>query len=1002
MSQRLQKRKPVFIAAVCLPLLLALSFYSNAQNRHPITGVVTDTAGLALEGASVLEKGTLNGSTTDAQGKFSISVGPNARLVVTFSGYRSTEIEVGQGTNFNVQLVRDLQELDNVVVTGYGTQRRKEITSAVVSVDSKDFIKGNVSSPIQLLQGKVGGLQIGRAGGNPNQPFTIRLRGLNTISGDASPLIVIDGVLGGSLEALDPSDVESMEILKDASAAAIYGARASAGVIIVTTKSGKGLGQATFNYNGQVSFEEIARKPEIATPEEYKELGGNDLGSSTDWLDLVTRVGKSHVHNFTFGNTSPGGFNYNASVNYRGVNGVLTNATSFEQLNARINLSQRFFDSKLILSSSLAMTSRNEDQGFQQALINALYYNPTAPVFAPDGKYFETREQDRYNPVSINQLNLRHRKLNQQLANFKADFKPAKRFLLSASYTLQRTSELLGDYSSRNAFFGGMLVNGWARRETMDDTYHQFDGSITYNGEAGKLSYVLIAGQSYNYQNIQGHAAANTDFITDEFSYNNLAAGQGISKNGVVPVEGNVAQPQNFVGSAQRESISNAYFARANLNYDDQFFLSASYRREGSSRFGANNRWGNFWAVSGGADLAQIFSIGADQLKLRAGYGVTGTLPNVFYGYLATLGLTSGGYANGEFISGISPASAFNPDLKWEEKAELNFGIDFGFFQRLRGSLDYFVRNTKDLLNVVNVPSPPNPVTTQLRNVGQLRTKGIELQLSYAAIEKKDFSWTIDANLSTAKTILVEFNAETEQSILRGEELRGGPTFGGINPIWTLEGEEIGQIYAQPFVRYEANGDPIVLDKDGNEMVFSPGAFRDNARNVADALPDLFAGLGNNFQYKNFDLSIFLRGTFGHSLVNETRAAFENVSGIGRRNLIVTKGEFDRSIVVPHYSTRYVENASFVKIDNVTIGYTVPVSRIKAIRSLRVYATGQNLVTFTKYKGVDPEVRYFDPPNSTEGRRINSFSGNGLFPGIDRFITFFPTRIYTIGVNIGL
>ncbi len=985
---------PVLIV-VLLPLLGAGQLLAQTNVR----GTVVDDEGTALVGVTVLELGTQNGTITDEDGTYNLSVNPEASLVFSYVGFSTQQIVVGDKNVIDVTLQPDYQQLDDIVVTGYGTQQRKEITSSVVSLEAKDFNKGNVSDPVQLLQGKVAGLQIARAGGNPNQPFTLRLRGLNTLSGDSEPLIVIDGVLGGALDALDPNDITSIEVLKDASAAAIYGARASAGVLIITTKSGEGVSRPQLNYNGQVSFEEIANHPDIASAEEYLSLGGVDLGSKTDWLDEVTQTGISHVHNISFANNA-GGLNYRAAVNYRNVESIVKNAAEFDQLNTRLDISQRLLNDKLTLSGALAATSREENQGFQHALSHAFFFNPTAPVFDADGNYFETGDQDRYNPVAINDQNVRDRKLNRQISNIKAEYEVISNLLISASYTLQRSSELIGEYSARDALWGGGLVNGWARRETIDNSYQQYDGTITYLGEAGDLGYTVIAGQSWNYENIQQAVASNTDFITDEFSYNNLAAGQGINKNGVVSAEGNVAQPQNFLGSNQQESRSNAYFLRTNFNYDDAYFLSASYRREGSSRFGSNNRWGDFWAVSGGADIAKIMSLPISQLKVRAGYGVTGTLPNVFYGYLATLQLTSGGFANGGFISGVTPATGSNPDLKWEEKAELNLGLDFGLMNsRLSGSLEYFIRNTKDLLNIVAVPSPPNAVTQQLRNVGELESKGIEFQLSYVAIQNQNFNWSIDANISTAKTKLIEFNSESDQTVLRGPGPDGAVALGGVSAIWTSEGEEIGQIYAQPFVRYNENGDPILLLLDGTEAPYGSFDFREEARNVADALPNFVGGLNNNVRYKDFDINVFLRGVFGHSLVNGTRAAFENVGGISIRNVLVTEGV--ENIPVAHYSTRYIENASFVKIDNVTIGYTIPGSDNSLFRSIRLFATGQNLITITGYEGADPEVRYFDPPYSGEGRRINSFTGNGLFPGIDRYTTFPPTRIYTVGVNLG-
>ena len=985
----LHLNKRIITITACMLVMVLLVIDVDAQ-KVSITGNITDTLNSSLAGASVFEKGTYNGATTDALGNFQLSVKSNAVLVVSYAGYKPLEVSLNGQTKLSISLTPDVQQLNDVVVTGYGTQKRKEITGAVVSVTSKDFLKGNVSDPVQLLQGKVSGLQIGRVGGNPNQPFTIRLRGLNTISGNTSPLIVIDGVLGGALDALDPNDIESIDVLKDASAAAIYGVRASSGVIIVTTKSGKGTGRPEVNYSGQLSFEEISNLPKMATAEQYLKLGGTDLGSNTDWIKEVTQVGVSHTHGLSFSNRS-GGFSYNASVNYRDVQSVIKNTTTFQQFNMRLNVSQRMWSNKLILSASIASTSRKENQGIPQAVNYALFFNPTAPIYDTAGNFFETHDQDRYNPVAINAQNERDRQLNSQLSNIKVDFEPIKNLVFSATYALQRESVLLGDYSARTAYFQGALVNGWGRRETDDETYNQFDGTVSYTGALKKLHYVVTAGLSYNYQNLQSQVAANSDFITDEFSYNNLAAGQGISKNGVATAEGNDAQPQNFVGSGQSESRSLAYFTRANLNYDDQFFLTGSYRREGSSRFGANNRWGNFWAISGGSDLAKVFNLKVDQLKLRAGYGVNGTLPNVFYGYLETLGLTSGGFANGQFISAITPATGSNPDLKWEEKGELDLGLDFGFFKKLSGSLDYFKRDTKDLLSVVDVPSPPSPVSQLLKNVGELSTKGFEFQLSYNAINHKDFSWTISGNFSTARTILVKINTQSGQAVLRGQGGDGAP-------IWDSIGKPIGEIYALKFVRYDSIGNPIVLDKDGHEVVYDNGKFRDNAVAVGNGLPKVYAGLTNTFRYRNFDLTLFLRGAFGHSLINEFRSTFETVSGISRNNVIYSDNV--QNIKVRSGGTsNYVEKASYVKVDNLVIGYTIP---IKKFRSVRIYASGQNLLTFTKYKGADPEVRYFDPPDNAEGRRTNSFTGDGLFPGIDNFLTFPPTRTYTFGLNIGL
>ena len=843
-----------------------------------ITGKVTDENGEGLPGVNILVKGTTTGTITDIDGNYKLSVPDDAAaLVFSYVGYLAEEVPIAGQTVVDVSLTPDIASLSEVVVVGYGTQQKKEITSAISTLSSEEFNKGNVNNPQQLLQGKVAGLTVTRPGGDPNQDFTVRMRGLTTLGANSEPLVVIDGVVGGSLNLIDPNDIASMDVLKDASAAAIYGTRGSSGVIIITTKSGNaGAGRPMLEYNGYLSAEQLANVIDIASPERFVELGGQDLGHKTDWLDEVTQTALSHVHNLAVSNNT-GSLNYRASINYRDVEGVL-NGTGFNQINGRLNLAQKLLNDKLTLTSTVSVTQRNSDIGFSQALRYALNFNPTAPIYVdndPANDFFETRVQDVYNPVALYQLNTLLQRRKSFLGNFKAEYEILDGLKVAGNYSFQTNSTLTGDYSNSQALFGGQGTNGRASRSTRDDLNELFELTGNYAGGSDNLSYSILGGYSYQKLGFDEFSAINTDFISDEVTFNDLESGLGISDPDGI----------KSMASQREESILISFFSRVNLNFSDTYYLSGSYRREGSSKFGTNNRWGNFWALSGGVNITQMVEVpGIDNLKVRAGYGVTGNPPVENYAYLQTLGAGALGYANGEYIPSIGPQSNPNPDLKWEEKGEFNVGLDFAVLNfRLSGSLDYYIRNTKDLLNTVSVPSPPNQFGQTLVNIGELETKGFEAQLDYLAIDKPDFEWTLSGNFSTFKTKLVKFNELENATLLIGNI--GPPGLNNTYIIKLAEGEEIGQIMAPHFVRYNENGESVLLDKEGNETT---------SRNTEDfivagyGLPDFNLGLTNTFRYKNFDLNFFFRGSFGHYLANIQRAYFEHSVNVGKGNIVLT------------------------------------------------------------------------------------------------------------------
>ncbi|MBA4745702.1 MAG: SusC/RagA family TonB-linked outer membrane protein [Muricauda sp.] len=966
-----------------------------------VTGTVVDSQGAPLPGATVIEKGTSNGTQSDFDGNFSIQVSdPNAILVVSYIGFREVELPLEGKTELDITLSEDTAKLDEVVVVGYGSLQKKEITSAVASVSTEDFNQGNVFTSEQLLQGKVAGLDITKAGSDLNQPFSIRLRGVSTLGANSTPLIVIDGVIGGNLDLVDPNDIASIDVLKDASAAAIYGTRGSAGVILVTTKKGSYSEKATLNYSSYVSFDEPLNDRRIrpATAEENIRFGGVDFGSNTNFEDEILRTGVSNVHNLSFSRNN-GSTNYRASINYRDIGGTLVDQ-GFEQLNARINISQNFLDDKLTLGSIVSVTKREINYSNPAALRHASTFSPTAPVYInddPQQGYFETFIEQQYNPVAMIKLNPHLGVRKNFLGNFKLDYKPITGLNLGMSYSIQSTNEQQGVYSYSNSRAGAEATNGRARRSSYDQINELFEATGTYTGETDDWAYTALLGYSYQTIVDESFSVENTDFITNELTFNNLDIG-----NGFRDPEGVRATASN-----KQESLLASFFGRINLTFKDNYYLSASYRREGSSKFGQNNRWGNFWALSGGAELTDLFKIKAfNSLKMRVGYGVTGNLPSQNYAYLPTLGAIPGqqGYVDGSFLPAIQPTSNPNPDLKWEEKGELNVGIDFALMDyRISGSVDYYKRNTKDLLNVIDVPSPPNLFNQSLVNLGELESNGFEVQINFQAINKADFNWEISANAARNVTKLIKFNNDIPEGggLLRGE----GIAQNGSYAAYIQEGERIGNIIAPTFAGYNSEGLPYFLDEEGNRTTDNQEA--DIFTVQGNGLPDLTAGIANTFRYKNWDLNFFFRGAFGHDIANGRRARYEHAGYVGIQNPVITDGftEEDKGLLVWH--SLYVEDASFVKLDNATLGYTIPLSDNSVLQKLRLYISGQNLFVITNYLGSDPEVRYLD-----RGRGIGrtpGFSGNPqyggdiLVPGIDRWeLGQYPNRTITLGVNISL
>jgi len=958
-----------------LLFIVLLSFSSFNYSQQIIKGKVSDESG-PLPGASILEKGTSNGTVADFDGNYTLSVSnSDAILVFSYIGYQTVELSAASSV-LDVTMLADLDVLDEVIVVGYGTLKREELTSAITNIKSEDFNVGNINDPQQLLQGKVAGLNIARVGGDPNEPFSVRLRGLSTFGANAQPLVIIDGVIGGSLNSVDPSDIESVNVLKDASAAAIYGTRGSSGVIIITTKSGKGIAQSGVEYNVYTSSEEISNMIPMASYDQFIAYGGLNLGSNNNWIDLVSRKGTSHVHNLSFTGSGDNGLSYRASLNYRDIEGVL-NTSAYDQINGRLSVNQKFLDNKLKLQGNISITSREASLGFNQVFGYAQLYNPTAPLYNSDGSFFQNKIENNFNPVAINEQTRNDLEKNTFLATFKADFDITSDLTLSANYSTQYDNTFQGTYYFNDSYWIGLTDNGRAERTNNEVKFNLSEFTATYSGKLDGINYELLAGYAYQEFTYQGMYSLNTDFLTNSVTYNNLGLGLGINNNKAV------------MNSFKEEAKLASAFARLNLNYENLLYFSASYRNENSSRFGANFRSGDFWATSAGINLNNVFNLdNVDQLKVRVGYGVTGNEPVERYAYIQKLGAESSlGFINGEFKTAIGPQSNPNPDLKWEEKSELNFGVDFVVLDsKLSGSLDYFNRTTSDLLRDTPVSSPPNIYNSTLLNLGELETKGYEVSLNYSAISKNDFSWNIGLNLSTNETTLINLSDLDDYVTYSGD--LGPPGYNGTKVIVLEEGAKLGNIRAAIFAGYNAQGEALVINQETGEPTTEKNLDRDGVI-VGNAFPDFNFGFTQNFKYKNWDLNMLLRGAVGHSIVNVPRVHWEHPLLSGRQNFAITKFFNPDDSELSAYHSDLVEKGDYIKLDNASLGYNFNLGSDSKIESLRMYISGNNLFTITDYSGSDPEVRYSD------------FNGDILTPGMDRrTANYLPTRTISLGLKI--
>ena len=986
-------------------VLLALAFlYANglfAQDPARVTGKVADNTGAPLPGVTVSVKGTRTTVATGADGAFTIAI-PNstATLVFSYVGYQVQEIPVSGRTSFDIHLAPLSTNMNEVVVVGYGTQKKREITSAITRVDAEQFNKGNISDVSQLLQGKVAGLSISRPGGDPNAGFTIRLRGLSTLGANTSPLIVIDGQIGADINSVDPNDIASMDVLKDGSSAAIYGTRGSAGVIIITTKSGTRNGPQVA-YSGSVTAEKAARFTKHMSPGEFRDLlkstgAGTDYGANTDWNKAITRTAITHAHNLSLSGGN-GHTSYNVSVNYRNGEGIAI-TTGFNQVNARLNLTHKAFNDRLVFNVTMNTTKRVSAVGYSNAFSYATIYNPTAPIHVPVGSindiagggWFEFSATDYSNPVALLTQNTNN--VTMKRANFagSAEYELLKGLKFLVRYAQSTVSADSDKYSPINAYanrgFDANSNNGYGRHGykilANGQTYNQlYENTLSYQRKFNDLDLGAIAGYSYQDFHNDGSYIAAGNFVTDAAAGNVSAA---------LDIPYGLATIKSYKNASKLV----AFFGRVTANYKNFAFLAASLRREGSTQFGPNNKWGYFPAVSGGVDFARLWDIPkVNTLKLRASYGVTGSLPPYSYLSLPTLTVAGSYYAgNDQYGFTYAPNQNPNLNLKWEKKAETDIGLDFTLLDnRLSGTADYFRRTTSNLIFNATVPVPPNLVSTTWENIGTLQSNGFEIMVNYDVIRQRKFTWTTSINYSRARVTLTKLDPTLAGSYVGASNL-GSPGQEATQITRAMQGQPVGLFYQAVYKGVDQNGKYLFDDGKGNAV-----ADNNNYKTIiGNGLPKFEMGWTNNFRYGNFDLNVFFRGAFGHQLINTYRAFYENPTVSSVYNVVKTKYYNPSVKDAQLFSSLFVEKASFVKLDNATIAYNLPLKKdgdpSGGFRNLRMFITGYNLFVITGYTGADPEVRYADQ---------SVFPPNILAPGIDRRENWVMTRSFTLGVNLG-
>jgi iron complex outermembrane receptor protein len=951
------------------------------------TGKVVDSNQEPLVGATVKTIGTDKGMVTDLDGNFALACSQGATLEISYIGYVSQKVKAGK--NLTITLTEDAHMLAETVVVGvgYGTMRKSDLTGAIASVSAKDMKKGVITSTEQLLQGKVAGLSVIQSSGSPESGASLRLRGGTSLSASNGPLVVVDGIPGVDFNSVQPNEILSIDVLKDASAAAIYGSRGANGVIIVTTnRQASDAEQKTLSYNGFVAIANVAKQLDVLSANQWRgyvrdnNVGGAlDYGASTDWQKELLRTAISHSHNISFSNSRKHS-GYRANITYNNNQGVVKR-NSMNRLAGSLTAYEIGLNGRLRLDAGINANFDSWTPIDSRIFERTLNLNPTFPVYNPDGSFAQLNGTNTENPVEINTNRTQDNKRHRFLAYGKAEFEIicGLKATANTSYEFQHTTG--GTYKPTYARMEGQSEKGWAQRTYGEYTNRQIETYLTYDKEVAdghKLN--LMAGYSYMDNVNEGFGATRSGFETNAFGYNNLNAGTDYR--------------QTDVYSYKSKTKLISFFGRLNYNLFNKYMLTATVRRDGSSVFGEDHKWGVFPSVSAAWRISdEKFMQGTrswlDNLKLRAGYGITGNQSGVAaYKSIAVLSASGAAYydaASGTWKNSYVQAQNVNPDLKWESTAQLNIGIDFSILNRLTGSVELYSKKTSDLLWTYPVPQPPYIVGTMLANVGDMQNKGVELTLGYNIIRQKDF--TLDANLSFSynQQEITKLSNDTYEAVgLQAGSLHGLRGMSNLYSQVIKEGYSAGTFWGP-----KCSG----IDADGNYILdYGPDG---NGYDLGSAQPKYNLGISLSATYKDFDFNVAGYGMFGQKVLNATRMELFDSSRLPAQN---TLDDFLSSGIKadPVFSDYFIENASFFRLQSVTLGYTLPGTKKIGFNRIRLYLTGENLFCITGYKGTDPEV--YIPDNVLNG------------PGIDRLITDSDTgngatysprpRTFSLGINL--
>jgi iron complex outermembrane receptor protein len=953
------------------------------------TSVVSGTVssaddGSMLVGVNIVVKNTDTGTTTNENGAFVLEgVSANDVLVLSYIGYETAEVAVSGRAIIEVTLVSTVIAGEDVVVIGYGTQSRRDVTGAISSLKEGSFTKGTNTDLQSLLQARAPGVVITANNGDIGSEPRIRIRGGTSINASNNPIIVVDGVpvnnssglpggfttgagagadgtMDNPLGMLNPDDIASIDILKDAASSAIYGARGGNGVILITTKEGRP-GELSLTYSASTSSSSITKKLDLMDAAGFKSYASSigvdieDGGANTDWQDEILRSAVSTNHNISF-SAGTQQTQYRASISYLDQQGILLNSER-QRISTRLNVRHTMLDNKLKLGLKVSpsFSNRNNTPYNQRAgyfggvFTNVLKFNPTYPVKNADGSYYEYATTTIRNPVAL--LN----EISDVGENLRVLTSATAEYELISGLNAKVTLGLDRESYNRNIYEPNSLpyaasIGGQASVQNTQRKNDHFNTTLNYSNS----SLNVLAGYEFQEFTNSGFGATTKGFVTDAWLYNNMGGATDFT-----------TAPYSFKN--QNRLVS--FFGRVAYSMGGKLNVMATLRREGSSRFGDDNKWGVFPSASVGFRVT-------DDIKLRASYGVAGNQEIGNYRSLVTLGSGANAVIGGQLLSGVAANQLANPDLKWETTSDINFGVDFALMDnKITGSVDMYSKTTEDMLVEVNVPQPA-VVTTKLDNVGSVENSGLEFFINSVNMSTKDMSWNTSFNFSTNKNNVVSLGKDVEY-IVTGQV--GGAGLSGVQAAIIKPGEPFGTFFGYELSGYDADGQEI-LSTDG-------GPLGDGRRILGSPHPDYTFGMTNQINFGNIDFSFYIWSVQGNEILNNTRLEYQRPSNpFNNINLFsetaddVNNGLGSEAAVA--LTDKFIEDGSFIRLQNVTIGYTLKTGQFK---NLRFYLSADNLITLTDYSGFDPEVSTI----------------SGLAEGID-YTNYPKAKTISFGINVGL